>query len=147
MGFNCDVKVCSALARLSCLLIFAIYSCTFQYSSTFVDSSLWISLWRTGTRALVLSNTCRSASLQLHSILAANLLIYRDVSEDVSAIITSADVSGPVLLCDSSILLMMHLLQIRIREVPGASLTTSKHAIRWLFAKWDPGMYNVVVMQ
>jgi ataxia telangiectasia mutated family protein len=132
-----------ALVTISSLLTYVLPSCTFQKSSTVVDSSLWLSLWRIGTRALVLSNTCRAASLQLHSILAANLLVYRDVSEDVSAIITSADVSGPVLLCDSSLFLMMHLLQTRIREVPGASLATSKHTIRWLFARWDPGMYNV----
>jgi ataxia telangiectasia mutated family protein len=108
--------------------------------SAAVDSSLWMSLWRIGTRALVLSNTCRAAALQLHAILASQILLYRDVGEDVSAIVTSADVSGPVMLCDSSIFLMMHLLQTRIREVPSASLGTSKHTIRWLFAKWDPGM-------
>lgn len=90
----------------------------------------------------MLSSTCRAAALQLHAILSRQILTYKDVSEDVSAIITSADVSGPVILCDSSIYFMVHLLQTRIREVPSSSLGTSKHTIRWLFAKWDPGKYK-----
>jgi ataxia telangiectasia mutated family protein len=118
------------------------YSCTFQDAAITVDSSYWVTLWRVGTRALVLSNTCRAAALQLHAILTRRILLYRDVGEDISAIVISADVSGPVILCDSSIYLMMHILQTRTSEVPSASLSTSKHIIRWLFAKWDPGQYG-----
>lgn len=53
--------------------------------------------------------------------------------------ITAADVSGPVVLCDSALFLMMHLLHVRVIEVPGASLVACQHVIRWVFARWSPG--------
>lgn len=52
--------------------------------------------------------------------------------------VTAADVSGPVALCDSAVYLMMHLLHARVTEVPGASLVSSQHVIRWIFARWNP---------
>lgn len=68
------------------------------------------------------------------------LIRYNEIGEDVKAMITAADVSGPVVLCDSSVLLMMHILHMRVTEVPGASLTASNDVIRWFFARWDPCM-------
>lgn len=76
-------------------------------------------------------------------MLVTNLVQYQEVGEDVNAMITSADVSGPVTLCDSSLFLMMHLLNVRVTEVPGASLLVCQHVIRWLFAQWNPGMYII----
>ncbi|KAH6680816.1 serine/threonine-protein kinase-like protein tel1 [Halenospora varia] len=118
--------------------LLAISSCTFQNRAVEIESSQWMSLWHIGTRALTFSGTCRAAALQLHAILARNLLAYREIGEDVSSIITVADASGPVILCDSAIFLMVHLLQVRIAEVPSASLATSHHAIRWMFSRWIP---------
>jgi ataxia telangiectasia mutated family protein len=98
-------------------------------------------LWHNGARSLTLSMTCRSASVLLHSLLARGLVKYRSIGEDVNAIITVADISGPVVLCDSAIVLMMHLLHVRRTEVPGTSLVAcNHHVIRWLFARWNPGM-------
>ena len=96
-------------------------------------------VWHLGARLLTFSNTCRAAALQLHSILAKNLVDYHNVGEDVNAMITAADSSGPVTLSDSAISLMAHLLNVRVTEVPGANLATSNHTIRWLFARWNPG--------
>jgi hypothetical protein len=79
-------------------------------------------------------------------MLAAGLIKYHEVGEDVNVMITAADVSGPVALCDSAISLMMHLLHVRVTEVPGASLLVCQHVIRWLFARWNPGMYLVMFM-
>ncbi|KAG9234773.1 serine/threonine-protein kinase-like protein tel1 [Amylocarpus encephaloides] len=103
-----------------------------------LGSNSWVSLWHIGSRAVTFANTCRAAAIQLHSILARRLLSYQDVGEDIGAMVTSADVSGPVVLCDSAIFLMMHLLHTRIAEVPSAGLKTSQHTVRWLFARWTP---------
>jgi serine-protein kinase ATM len=72
-------------------------------------------------------------------MLATGLIEYQEVGEDVNAMITVADVSGPVFLCDSALFLMMHLLHVRITEVPSTSLQVCQHVIRWLFARWNPG--------
>lgn len=72
-------------------------------------------------------------------MLMTGLIEYQEVGEDVNAMITAADVSGPVALCDSALFLMMHLLHVRVTEVPGANLIASQHVIRWLFARWNPG--------
>jgi ataxia telangiectasia mutated family protein len=96
-----------------------------------------------GSRALTFSATCRAAAAQLHAILAAGLVQYHEIGEAVDAMITAADIHAPVVLCDSSIFLMMHLLNTRVTEVPGTSVLACQHVIRWIFTKWNPGMkYN-----
>jgi serine-protein kinase ATM len=100
----------------------------------------WTPLWRAGTRSLTFSTTSRAAALQLHAIVAKNLIQYHDIGEDIETIVASADASGPAVLSDSGLFLMTHLLHARVTEVPGASLAASQHVIRWLFARWDPGM-------
>lgn len=72
-------------------------------------------------------------------MLATRVIQYRDVAEDVEVMVTAADTNGPVLLCDSSMYLMMHLLRVRVAEVPGASLVACSHITRWLLSRWNPG--------
>lgn len=80
--------------------------------------------------------------MALHSIAAAGTVQYHEIAEDIDTMIASADISGPTILCDSSIFFMMHILHARVTEVPGASLTASHHVIRWLFARWNPGPFS-----
>lgn len=115
------------------------FSCTHQHAATKDMLVDWIQLWHVGARALTYSATCRAASGQLHAMLATGVVQYHEIGEDVEAMITAADISGPVLLCDSSIFLMMHLLHVRVTEVPGASLTACSHVTRWLLSRWNPG--------
>ena len=115
-------------------------SCAYQEIATDISSLDWTLLWRAGTRSLTFSMTSRAAALQLHTIVANKLIPYHDIGEDIETIVTSADASGPAVLSDSGLFLMTHLLHARITEVPGASLAASQHVIRWLFARWDPGM-------
>lgn len=109
-----------------------------------INSIDWMQLWQLGIRSLTFSATCRSAALELHAIVSRKLVQYQDISEDVGSIVTSADISGPVVLCDSSMFLMNDLLHTRITEVPGASLSTAQHVIRWLFSRWTPGMFDLL---
>lgn len=78
-------------------------------------------------------------------MLATGVVQYHEIGEDVEAMITAADTSGPVVLCDSSIFLMMHLLHVRVTEVPGANLTASSHVIRWILSRWNPGIRHIYV--
>lgn len=119
------------------------FSCTFQKAAPELKASYWKSFWDLATRSLTFSGTCRAAAVLLHAILARPLLHYHNVDEDISRMITSADTSGPAILCDSSVFLMVHLLSVRIGEMPSTSLSTSQHSIRWLFAKWYPCKFKV----
>lgn len=71
-------------------------------------------------------------------MLAKDLVQYNIIGDDISAMINAADISGPQLLCDSAVFLMVHLLHLRVTEIPSASLAACQHVIRWVFAKWIP---------
>ncbi|KAI9052230.1 hypothetical protein LZ554_003587 [Drepanopeziza brunnea f. sp. 'monogermtubi'] len=116
--------------------------CTAQIAVKDISSVEWMQLWQLGIRSLTFSTTCRSAALELHAIISRKLVQYQDIGEDVGSIVTSADINGPVVLCDSSMFLMMDLLHSRVTEVPSASLSTAQHVIRWLFARWNPDEGN-----
>ena len=84
------------------------------------------------------STTSRAACYLLHSILANNLVKYEEVAADINALILSPDTSGPAILADSSLDLMMHILHLRNTELPGGSLAASSSVVRWLCSKWNP---------
>ncbi|KAF8854843.1 hypothetical protein BDZ45DRAFT_627136 [Acephala macrosclerotiorum] len=118
--------------------LIAMASCANQNAATELDSIEWMQVWHIGTRSLTFSTTSRAASLQLHALVAKQLVKYHDIGEDVSSIITAADTNGPAVLCDSSIVLITHLLHAKVTETPAASLAVSQHILRWLFARWNP---------
>ncbi|PBP27873.1 phosphatidylinositol 3 [Diplocarpon rosae] len=123
---------------ISAWALLAIASCASQNAMKGFNMGELMQLWHLGMRSLTFSATCRCAALELHAMISNTLVQYRDIAEDVGSIVTSADISGPVVLCDSSMFLMMDLLHTRVREAPGASLTTAQHVIRWMFARWNP---------
>ncbi|KUJ09924.1 phosphatidylinositol 3 [Mollisia scopiformis] len=118
--------------------LIAMSSCNYQNAAKELDPCEWMQLWHIGVRSLTFSTTCRAASLQLHTLLAKERVKYHDIGEDVNSIITAADTNGPAVLCESSILFVIHLLHAKVTETPGSSLAISQHVIRWLFARWDP---------
>jgi len=101
--------------------------------------SLWKQVWQIATRSVSLPALCRPASVLLHAILEAGVLPYHAISDDVNNIVMTADVNGPGVLVDSSMILMLHLLHLRNAKLPNASQTTCHHIIRWVFMKWNPG--------
>lgn len=90
-------------------------------------------------RNLSISASCRASSALLSAIVTNDLLSYHEISDDINSIITAADVSGPSVVVDSSVMLMTKLLQLRNYRLPSASHATCNHVIRWLFLRWDPG--------
>ncbi|KAM7216481.1 hypothetical protein V8F06_008104 [Rhypophila decipiens] len=101
-------------------------------------SSVWKQTWQLGVRSLSLAPTSRAACALLHSIVESNLLEHHEISDDVNLIITAADISGPAVLVDSSLVLMQTLLRLRNAMFPNASQATANHIIRWVFVKWSP---------
>lgn len=90
-------------------------------------------------RLVTIPANCRSACYALHAILANKLVEYHDIAEDVEAMVTVAELNAPILLCDTSLGLLSHLLHVRNVEAPAGRSAASQHALRWLAAKWKPG--------
>ncbi|GJC90958.1 serine/threonine-protein kinase TEL1 [Colletotrichum liriopes] len=122
----------SSWAMLACA------SCAVSHVESDDTTTSWKHVWQVAARAVSLPSTCRAASVLLHTILEKDLVPYHDVSDDINSIVTTADVNGPALLVDSSIILMLHLLTLRNVKLPNASQSTSHHIIRWAFLKWNP---------
>ncbi|KAK4143670.1 uncharacterized protein C8A04DRAFT_28662 [Dichotomopilus funicola] len=101
-------------------------------------SASWKHLWHLGVRALSLPPTSRAACVLLQSILQANLIPRHEIADDINQIVTTADISGPSVLVDSSLALMLSLLHLRNNMFPNASQATSNHIIRWIFVRWSP---------
>ena len=102
-------------------------------------TTTWKHIWSVAARSVSLLGTSRAASVLLHAILDAELLLHHVISDDINSIVTTADVNGPALLVDSSLLLMLRLLHLRNAKLPSVSQATCHHIIRWLFLRWNPG--------
>ena len=102
-------------------------------------SSFWKQTWQQGVRSLSLPSVSRAACVLLDSILKADLVIKHEVTDDLNLMVTTADISGPAVLVDSSLVLMEKLLRLRNTLFPNASQSTANHIIRWAFMKWNPG--------
>ncbi|KAI1755403.1 phosphatidylinositol 3 [Xylaria castorea] len=107
-------------------------------------SALWKQAWQVAARSVSMTGTCRAASFLLNSILTNELLSYSDIMGDVSDIVTTADVNGPAVLVDSSLILMTALLQLRNHHLPSASHATNNHVIRWMLSRWFPADANFI---
>ncbi|KAK1971853.1 phosphatidylinositol 3 [Colletotrichum sublineola] len=122
----------SSWAMLACA------SCAVSHAEFDNAPTSWKHVWQIAARAISLASTCRAASVLLHTILERELIPYHDISDDIKSMVTTADVNGPALLVDSSIIFMLHLLALRNIKLPNASQSTCHHIIRWAFLKWNP---------
>ncbi|KAI0862621.1 phosphatidylinositol 3 [Xylaria cubensis] len=107
-------------------------------------SPLWKQAWQVAARSVSMTGTCRAASFLLNSLLKNELLAYSDIMGDVNDMITTADVNGPAVLVDSSLILMTALLQLRNHHLPNASHATNNHVVRWMLSRWDPADVNFI---
>nr|6SKY_A Chain A, Serine/threonine-protein kinase Tel1 [Thermochaetoides thermophila DSM 1495]6SKY_B Chain B, Serine/threonine-protein kinase Tel1 [Thermochaetoides thermophila DSM 1495]6SKZ_A Chain A, Serine/threonine-protein kinase Tel1 [Thermochaetoides thermophila DSM 1495]6SL0_A Chain A, Serine/threonine-protein kinase Tel1 [Thermochaetoides thermophila DSM 1495]6SL0_B Chain B, Serine/threonine-protein kinase Tel1 [Thermochaetoides thermophila DSM 1495]QGA31134.1 Tel1 [Thermochaetoides thermoph len=101
-------------------------------------SSSWKQLWQLAVRSLSLPPISRASCVLLNSILKANLIPRHELADDINQIVTTADISGPAILVDASLGLMLNLLRFRNNMFPNASQATSNHIIRWVFVRWSP---------
>ncbi|KAH9900647.1 phosphatidylinositol 3 [Xylariomycetidae sp. FL2044] len=129
---NKDSKL-STWAMVSCASI-ASRPCAHDKSL----SATWRQAWQIAARSVSMTATCRSSSFLLHSIITNELVDYRDVADDINSIVTTADVNGPATLGDSSLVLMMVLLNLRNYHLPNASHASCNHVVRWMLFRWDP---------
>lgn len=117
-------------------------SCVSHSEPAANSPDVWKQLWHIAVRQLSVQATARAACLLVHRMIEAETLPYNSVSEDINSIVTTADVNGPGILCDTSVSLMFHLFHLRNARLPSASQATCNHIIRWIFLKWNPSKYD-----
>ncbi|KAI1430843.1 phosphatidylinositol 3 [Xylaria sp. CBS 124048] len=126
-------------SRLSTWAIIASASlCVKSAAADHSLNGLWRQTWQVAVRSVSMTGTCRAASFLLYSIATNNLLSYSEIMGDISDMVTTADVNGPAVLVDSSLLLMTALLQLRNHHLPNASHATNNHIVRWMLSRWYP---------
>ncbi|EHA54132.1 hypothetical protein MGG_14764 [Pyricularia oryzae 70-15] len=101
-------------------------------------SALWSQAWQVAVRSVSHQGTSRAASFLLYSILKSDILALHETADSITTMVTAADISGPAVVADSSLILMLHLLHLRNTMLPGAGQITCNHVIRWVFSKWNP---------
>lgn len=116
-------------------------------NKTEASQAKWKQIWQLAVRSVSIPVTCRAACFLLHAILEAQLIPYYAVADDISNILTMADVCGPVVLVDSSLALMHRLSNIRNELAPSAIQKTTSHVIRWVFSTWKPGKLNLAALR
>lgn len=99
----------------------------------------WRQIWQLAVRSVSIPSTCRAACVLLYTIIETQLLPYHAIADDVSNIVTMADICGPAVLLDSSLVLMHCLANVRNESAPSAINETSSNVIRWVFSTWKPG--------
>lgn len=122
------------------------HSCVLHANLRDDHGDLWRQLWKLATRAVSLPGTSRAACVFLHTALEVDLVAYHLISDDINGIVTTADVNGPAVLCDTSLALMFHLFHVRNTRLPSTSQNTSSHVIRWMFLKWNPSTSPAFLM-
>ncbi|KAM0271737.1 hypothetical protein ACHAPA_002502 [Fusarium lateritium] len=113
-------------------------SCIIYAQECHAEVDIWRQVWHLATRSVSLPGTSRAACILLHAIIEADVLPYHTIAQDINNVVTTADVSGPSVLCDASISLMFHILHLRNGRIPSASQSTCHHIIRWVFLRWNP---------
>ncbi|KAL6853146.1 hypothetical protein J3F83DRAFT_756354 [Trichoderma novae-zelandiae] len=122
-------------------------SCALWSKECRLQLDMWRQIWHLAARSVSLPATSRAACLVLHSIIETDILPYHDISDDINNMITTADINGPGILCDTSLALMSHLFHVRNSRLPSTSQSTSSHIIRWVFSRWNPSELSYASFQ
>lgn len=99
----------------------------------------WKQVWQLAVRSVSIASTCRAACVLMNTMLERQLLPHHAVADDINNMVTMADICGPSVLVDSSLVFMNSLANIRNELLPSAIQTTSSNIIRWVFSAWKPG--------
>lgn len=132
--------------RLTAMLTFSSSVSLHQAARDNTLLPFWKQAWQIGLRSISLAGQSRTACVLLHCILEADLIPKHEIMDDINIMITNSDISGPAVLVDSSLVLMLHLLGVRNTTSPNASQATSNHIIRWLFVRWNPGKPHIDIL-
>ncbi|KAL7925925.1 hypothetical protein ACQKWADRAFT_283434 [Trichoderma austrokoningii] len=104
-----------------------------------LNQDTWEQIWHSAARLISLPAASRAACLLIHCVIETDILPYHYLADDINKMITTADINGPGVICDTSLALLSHLYHLRNSKLPSASQSTSSYIIRWIFLRWNPG--------
>ncbi|KAL9603048.1 MAG: hypothetical protein Q9219_001412 [cf. Caloplaca sp. 3 TL-2023] len=103
---------------------------------------IWIQIWRVAARHLTMSNTCRAACQLMTVLLEFGRVSYIDVVDIVDGMISSMDLSGPMILMDSALTLCSTIALQRGQDNSSLAAGTADCFLTWLFHTWKPSLYE-----
>lgn len=106
-------------------------------SSAQPPSPLWLQIWKTISRIITSPTLGRPACHLLHTILAKNLVDFRDISDIATAMLTMPEINAPSAINDASLGFMRHILHFKNAEGSGGAASTSQSVLRWVFSAWN----------
>lgn len=81
----------------------------------------------------------------MNVLLRLEVLPFSSISADVQNMLLSIELSGPALVTESSSAFMTTLIRERIRETPTDYDLTAERLLNWLFGKWTPRKYILLL--
>ncbi|KAL8942977.1 MAG: hypothetical protein Q9216_001333 [Gyalolechia sp. 2 TL-2023] len=103
-------------------------------------SRVWIQVWRVAARHLTMTTTCRAACHLMAVLLESGCVSYMDIADLVDGMISSMDLSGPVVLADSALTLCSTIALQRGQENSLLAAETADRFLNWLFHTWRPSL-------
>ena len=89
-------------------------------------------------RAITSSATCRAGCQLLACLLRQEKVQHAEFQDTADKMLSSIDLSGPALLCDSAIYFWGLFLAMKARLAPASMYFTSGKVSQWIFARWQP---------
>jgi ataxia telangiectasia mutated family protein len=78
----------------------------------------------------------------METLLRFELLEYSEITETIRSMLSSVDLNGPSVLCDSSLMLWTRILKMRLHTASGLGLEAAKQISNWLRGVWTIGMIS-----
>ncbi|MCJ1313627.1 Serine/threonine-protein kinase tel1 [Agyrium rufum] len=116
-------------------------TCFHDAAKDLIAHETWSEIWQVTSRRISNPSVSRTACHLLVLLLRLRIVTPTDVADTVEAILASADLNGPALLCDSSIELWCSLIDLKARSSPVSIFETSQRVITWLLTRWKPSKY------
>jgi serine-protein kinase ATM len=99
----------------------------------------WVHAWSLASRASVTQGTSRAACMVLDVILRLRLLPLSDVAETMKSMLVSAELNGPSILCDSSVMLWTRVLEIAYQLGSNYAIDAPRQVCNWMRSSWSIG--------
>jgi ataxia telangiectasia mutated family protein len=100
---------------------------------------LWLQAWSLASRASVIQGTSRAACLLMEVILRFKLLELSDIAETIRAMLNAAELNGPSILCDSSLMLWTRVLETVYHLGSNHAIDAPRQICNWMRSSWTIG--------
>ncbi|MCJ1393539.1 Serine/threonine-protein kinase tel1 [Xylographa bjoerkii] len=102
----------------------------------------WLDAWQLAVRNVSSNSTCRAACHLMAIILDRGLVDYVDIVAVIDKMLSSVELNGPSIFCDSAVDLWKAVINVMIKQNPAATQVTSDRILRWLFIRWRPSQIH-----